>query len=131
MTKTNTMAAMEAVRALDSEIESLRSTVRLGSEALATATRRIRELEEARARPMVSALSRYTDVITDRHFAHDAYRIAIRANCSQIVISASQLANARDPIGLIDEHIETVVRMHSDDLRKQLRDHAWQIARNR
>lgn len=91
-------------------------------------TKRLLDTEERLYRPMASALTRYMDVTQEYRCEMDVNVIRIMPNCSQIALCPRDLLRADNPIAVINHHIEKVLAMHSDDLRKQLQGHAWVIA---
>lgn len=96
--------------------------------AEATAVEALRRLDECERRmygATATTITSYMEVERRMDFAYDAQLIRLAPKTAQFVLQRGELFHAKQSLNIIDLHIESVLKMHTDDLREQLRKAVW------
>jgi hypothetical protein len=117
--------AKDAIDALECRALAAESRANRAEATCVSLARKLEEAEERMYGPTARAITRYIDVSNESDFRSDMQRICLRPQTLQFAIMRQELFDSKLPVDVIDHNIERVLKMHTDDLRKQLRAAVW------
>jgi hypothetical protein len=129
MTTSSETKAREGIEGLVADLKNARAEEAFAKSSLRIADERIRRLEDQIYGRYARAITSFMSVEHNYSVGTRAHRLVLHPKTHSLVIPAMDIEYSRAPIQIIHDRIDGIVKMHADDIRKQLRDSMWDLCR--